>query len=191
MSCLPGLLPRLGIEPRGIVHVGAHEGQEVPAYRDAGFSRIVLVEPNPHLAAGLRALNGVEVVEAACAGEAGERTLHITRHDKLSSLYRPLTREVVETVQVPVCRLVDLIDDTVNVAVIDAQGAELEVIGGAPLDRLDVVVVETYVRPKVAGAPGHAETVAVMAALGWRVAAEWPIDRAGRNRDVAFVKVQP
>lgn len=185
---LPGLLAARGIEPRGIVHVGAHAGQEVPVYRSAGFGRIVLVEPNPHLAAQLRDMDGVEVVEGACASAAGAGTLHITAHDKLSSLQQPVGREVVEIVPVRVFRLADLIDDGVNVAVIDAQGVELDVVAGAPLDTLDVVVLETYVRYKQAGAPAHADAVALMARLGWEPAASWPLDRAGRNLDVAFVK---
>ena len=189
VDSLPGLLAGLGIPPRGVVHVGAHTGQEVPLYRAAGFARIVLVEPNPYLAAQLRGMDGVEVVEAACASAAGTRTLHITERDKLSSLYRPLTRPVVAAVGVRAYRLADLIDDTVNVAVIDVQGAELEVVSGAPLDTLDVVVVETHSRSKYAGAPGYAEAVTSMGRLGWRVAAEWPHDPKGKCRDVAFVKV--
>lgn len=186
---LADLLDAHGIERRGIVHVGAHLGQEVPVYQAAGFSPIVLVEPNPRLAAELRRMSGVTVFEAACAAHSGTRTLHITKHDKLSSLHKPVRRRaVVRKVEVHAVPLADLIDASVNVAIIDAQGAELEVVAGAPLDRLDVLVIETFVQPKAGGAPGHAETVAMMRLLGWRLVAAWPLDEAGRNVDAVFVK---
>ncbi|GAA1766184.1 FkbM family methyltransferase [Streptomonospora arabica] len=189
VEALPALLRRHGVAPRGVVHVGAHLGQEVPAYRAAGFARIVLVEPHPVLAAALREMPGVEVVEGACAAEPGTGLLHVTSHDKLSSLQEPVAgRRVVATVDVAVHRLAELVDATVNVAVIDAQGVELEVLAGAPLDTLEVVVVETYVRRKQGGAPAHAEVVGFMARQGWVPVAQWPLDRAGRNLDVVFAR---
>lgn len=184
---LPGLFRKHNIHPRGVVHVGAHLGQEVPSYRRCGFERIVLVEPNPVLAAQLRGMPGVEVIEAACASSAGRRILHVTERDKLSSLYRPLTRTVVDTIEVEVCRLADLIDSSINVAVIDVQGSELEVVAGAPLDRLDLVMLETHTRSKYAGAPGHDEAVLSMGSIGWRVAGVYPHGPKGKCRDVAFV----
>jgi hypothetical protein len=44
---LDALLARLGLESRSIVHLGAHEGQEVAGYLLAGFDRIMLFEPCP------------------------------------------------------------------------------------------------------------------------------------------------
>lgn len=176
------------IPARGIVHVGAHKAEELPLYRRCGFARIVLVEPNPQLAAELRGIEGVEVVEAACASAPGRRTLHITEQTRQASLYRPLTRPVIAEVEVDVYRLADLVDDTVNVAVVDAQGAELEVVAGAPLDTLDMVVLETHRRSRYAEAPGYDDVVASMARVGWTVAAQWPHDPKGKLRDVAFVK---
>ena len=35
------------LEGRGVIHVGAHQGQKVDQYLAHGCERIVLVEPNP------------------------------------------------------------------------------------------------------------------------------------------------
>jgi hypothetical protein len=40
--------------PQRVIHVGAHDGQEVDAYLACGFRKILLIEANPELAAGLR-----------------------------------------------------------------------------------------------------------------------------------------
>ena len=196
VSGLAGLLAEQQIPAHGIVHVGAHLGQEVAAYRACGFGRILLVEPNPALVAELRRTvedpPTVVVVEGACASAPGEQTLHVTERSKLSSLYRPITRPVVGQVKVPVYRLADLLaaepNSAINVAVVDVQGAELEVVSGAPLHRLDLVMLETHQRSKYAGAPGYAEAVASMQRLGWEPVAEFPHDPKGKCRDVAFMR---
>lgn len=186
---LKDLMRQRRIPATGVVHVGAHEGQEVPLYRSIGFASITLIEPNPLLAGQLRTNFGdCAVIEAACDSSGGTRTLHVTERDKLSSLYRPLTRTVVAAVPVSTYCLADLIDEATNVAVIDVQGAELEVVAGAPLDTLDLIVLETHRRSKYAGAPGTDEAVQSMASLGWRAAAHWFHDPRGKLRDVAFVK---
>ncbi len=187
LDALGALMAERGIPARGVVHVGAHHGEEVPIYRRLGFDPIVLVEPHPDLANDLRGMDGVEVVEAACGVYPGTTTLHVTENTRLSSLYRPLTRPIVSTVQVPVVRLADIIGDSVNVAVVDAQGAELDVAAGAPLDRLDLVVLETRIRAKYAGAPLDADAVAWMARAGWAVAERWQHGPKPKLWDVAFV----
>lgn len=50
---LPGLMDRLGVAPVGVVQVGAHIGQEVPALVRCGFRRLVMVEPNRDHSAAL------------------------------------------------------------------------------------------------------------------------------------------
>lgn len=187
---LGALMRERDIETRGVVHVGGHKGEELPVYRQLGFDPIVLVEPNPALAAGLRDIPDVEVVEAACGAYTGETDLHVTENTRLSSIYRPLTRPVTHSVTVKVVRLADVIDDRVTVAVVDAQGAELDVAAGAPLDRLDLLVMETRIRAKYAGAPLDADAVGWMARAGWQVAARWSHGPKNKLFDVAFVPEQ-
>jgi FkbM family methyltransferase len=187
-AAFPGLLAAAGITPRGIVQVGAHRGEEVGLFRRLGFDPIVLVEPIPQLAAALRDLPGVTVVEGACGTAPGRRTLNVTERTKFSSLYVPTRKHVEARVGVDVYRLADLIDERVNVAILDVQGAELDVIAGAPLDRLDLILLETHTKRIYEGAPLHDEVVAAMRGLGWEPVGEYWHDEHGKARDVAFVK---
>lgn len=129
-----------GIERPGVIHVGAHRGQEVPYYRKAGFDRIVCVEPNPKHLAHLDSL-GVTVKPCAVGTAQREATLHVTRYSTEASLLEPERAEVVDTVTVPVLPL-SALQDGCNVAVIDTQGTEADVLRSADLDALDAVIVE-------------------------------------------------
>ena len=84
------LLARYKIAPRGVIHVGAHEGEEVQGYLKAGYRRILLVEANPDLA---RKLNetfasqpAVTVVNVAICDKPGQITLNVMSMDQSSSI---------------------------------------------------------------------------------------------------------
>lgn len=149
---LKQLLAELDVEPAGVIHVGAHRGQEVPEYRAAGFGRIHLVEPEPDLAARLRRkFPDCEVHETVCvASRAKTRQFNVASQRKWSSLLdippdqsrTGETIEVRERIKVAACRLVD-IQTGCNVAIVDTQGTEQDVLEGADLDALDLVIVET------------------------------------------------
>lgn len=47
MRRLPAVLRRFRVPNRGVVHIGAHQGQELPLYEAFGFQRQVWVEPQP------------------------------------------------------------------------------------------------------------------------------------------------
>jgi FkbM family methyltransferase len=187
MDALPGLMAQHGVQPRGVVHVGAHKGEEVSLYRRLGFARIVLVEPHPTLADELRQLAGVEVVQAACGAQTGTATLYVTEKTMQSSLLPPVRKTVQDRVTVPVRRLADITDHKVNVAVVDVQGAELDVVAGADLGRLDLVILEAHTRLRYEGQPTAQEVVDAMRGRGWRQVAEYWHDPKGKNRDYAFV----
>lgn len=182
---LADLMAREGVAAQGVVHVGAHLGQEIPAYREIGFGRIVAVEPNPECHAGLEAFDDVSVVRAACGRTPGTLDLYVTKKRKRSSLYRPL-RDEHHTVTVPVIPLAS-VQDGCNVVVVDVQGAELDVVAGADLDLLDLVVLETRTVHEYRGAPLHDDVVRAMTARGWRPVETW-LHGKGRVRDVAFLR---
>jgi FkbM family methyltransferase len=122
-----------------LVHVGAHEGEEVPYYLNAGIPRITLVEPIPELAAKLRTTYpSVTVVEAACSDESGVATLHIPAKTNMATL---LPTEG-QAVAVPLVRLDEIAPDA-DAAVIDVQGHEFAVLASAPWDSLRLLMVET------------------------------------------------
>lgn len=154
-----------GVDPEGVIHVGAHKGQEVADYRRAGFERIVLVEPNPYLIPGLRQFSDVVVVECA-VGMPGRAVLHITEWDERSSLLTPSEYLTIETVEVDVQPLI-MLQGGCNVAVLDCQGSELTVLETADMDRLDIVIVESTVDPRYYGAATSDDIDGFMLSAGW------------------------
>lgn len=196
MNDLPALLDELGVERTGVVHVGAHRGQEVPIYEAAGFERVVLVEPEPRLAQRLRdKFPTCEVVEAVCAARAApRRKFFVPNYRTWGSLIEPppdqskvpgRTIEVVDTINVKAVTLAS-IQEGCNVAVVDAQGSEPDVLAGADLDGLDLVVVET-VEPSDVFRPAwpRDEADAWFAERGWEPIAEFA-HAAPDVKDVAY-----
>jgi FkbM family methyltransferase len=177
----PRLMVDLAIEPLHIVHVGAHKGEEMPYYIKAGIPEITLVEPIPDLAVALEnKYPFANVVQAACGLERGTATLSVMRKTNLSTLNTPAKRDqVAGKIEVAVLPLSEVQGDA-NIAVIDAQGLEIEVLRSANLDDLDLVIVETCTVHDPTIAAGHDDVVRYMDEQGWEVANVW-------SRDYNFV----
>lgn len=172
---LPALLERLGVEARHVVHVGAHDGEEMPYYQSAKFKKVTLVEPLPDHARRLKAKwPEAEVIEAAAGAKAGKTDLYVMPVTNMSTViasdFAPS-----RTVEVKVVRLKD-IAKTANVAVIDVQGAELDVLKGADLSRYDVVMVETSTVEDPTMASTYSDVTAYMGEHGFDVAEYWVRD---------------
>lgn len=204
MCSLPALLKNLGFTPTELVHVGAHEGQEVAIYREAGIPNLTLVEPIPALAARLRAEYPDAIVhECACGGAPGREQLHVMARSNLSTLAAPQRGDrVAETIEVDVRRL-DEIAPQADAAVIDAQGRELDVLAAAPWQALRLVVVETCTVADSTMASPYKDVVELMQAHGFREVDRWVRDydwlnrwargpgqalRGGEVRDVIFYR---
>lgn len=203
----PELIRAVGRVPRHLVHVGAHEGQEVPFYRAAGVPRITLVEPIPQLAARLsiayRRRGDVQVVTAACGSEPGRAQLHVMKRTNLSTLEQPGRRDRVDhTLTVDVRRLDELAPGA-DAAVIDAQGRELDVLAAAPFESLHLVIVETSTVDDATLASPYGAVSEFMTARGFREMTRWVRDYdwlnrwargpgqprvGGEVRDVAYVR---
>lgn len=188
----PNLMSMLDVEPRHVVHVGAHKGEEVPFYLQAGIQRITLVEPIPELADELRQnFPFANVIEAACNAEPGRATLRIMSKTNLSTLGEPQRADtVVREVDVDVVRL-DSIQDDANIAVIDAQGLEVHVLMGADLSMFDLVIAEcsTVFDPTIAAT--YDELDDFMATFGFQEVNKWSrdyqwISRWGRGTKARF-----
>jgi FkbM family methyltransferase len=148
MLDLAALCQRHGVLPRGVVHVGAHEGREYDAYRRMGVATMLFVEANPavfaRLRANLAAAPGVVLANCAIAAESGPVTLHVTSSDQSSSIL-PLARHrdyyptIVETAALTVpgktldalLAELGLAPDRFNLLNIDIQGAEMQALSGA------------------------------------------------------------
>ncbi len=168
MIDLRGILSQRGIVPRGVIHIGAHEGEEVEEYKSLGAENILLIEANPQvyskLAARVGHLPGVRGVNCAIANHDGVAILRVTSGSQSSSLlplklHSRLYPDIVETKQIQVpCRRLDTliselnVDPTAfNIIHLDIQGAEMMALSGArrqmiwaDLIRTEVNLAELY-----------------------------------------------
>lgn len=185
LEALPELMAGLAIKPRGVLHLGAGDGREVPHYRRLGFRRLVLVEPLPYRALDLRRLpgglddpHGPTVIEAAVADTHGETMLHVPAHDEAASILRPLRWEVAATVAVQTITLDELARngtlDGLNVLVADIQGAEVEALSSGPLDRFELCIVEATAEARYQDGATRADVDQLFTRLGWVPLASFP-----------------
>ena len=196
---LPEALAELEIQPLGVIHVGAHLGEEVPIYQQCMFGHIRLVEPDPDNCKKLRADYGniAAVIEAACGQRPGRAVFRKSAASVFSSLNKPRKETGRFPVELVTLRQLQDKFPLTNVAVIDTQGTELDVLRGADLDRLDLIIIETQEGDQVIGnAPASAanwyEVRGYMAAAGWIPAIQWRHERAGSKyasyADTLFVR---
>ncbi|MBQ0974558.1 FkbM family methyltransferase [Streptomyces sp. RK31] len=204
MRALPALLKELDWTPTHLVHVGAHEGQEMPFYREAGIGQITLVEPIPALAARLHQQYPDALVhQCACGPTNAWSRLHIMARTNLSTLAEPQAIDrVADTIDVDVRRL-DEIAPTADAAVVDAQGWELDVLAAAPWPSLSLLIVETCTVDDPTMASPYRDVANLAASHGFTEVARWVRDydwvsewgrgrglapRRGEVRDVVFYR---
>lgn len=148
MLNLHALLLKHRVKPRGIIHIGAHEGAELKQYIEMGAERVLFVEANPdtyqRLLHTIGDRSGVITAQCAVSDHNGSIRLHFTSMDQSSSIltlkrHQEINPSIVEekTVEVP-CRTLDnlmielnLDPNDYNVMNIDIQGAELLALKGA------------------------------------------------------------
>lgn len=173
-----------------VVHVGAHKGEEVDAYRRHGANRIVLVEAGPGNAAALQerfgAAHDVLVVHAAATDHDGTEQLlmHTNRRGETESAsLLPMKRlgEIVptlqteDTVEVPAATLDALLEragiaaGSIGLLVLDVQGAELLVLRGAvgALASARAVLTEVALIELYEGAASEEEVAPLLEAAGF------------------------
>jgi len=185
------------VTPKGVCHVGAHEGQEVALYQELGFHSIILVEADPNLAADLQAkynhVNGIAVLPFAAGSDRGIAGFHrVLRDQQYNSLLEPIQLGNVQKFEVPVWPLRKWInvgnDDPTNVLVIDTQGSELQVLEGADLRDIEMIVIEVGTKAKYDGQPMREEVEFYMQSNGWRMVHEWPHGPRAIWFDQVYVK---
>lgn len=173
---LPEAMDELAVEPRGVLHVGAHHGEEVPDYLAAGFTDITLVEPDPDncaVMAGQEWGGHVRIFGVACGEEALAAAPFYRATDTVFSSLTPNLRVgPIETLEVPVVRTADL-QGNANVLVVDTQGTEMAVLRGADLSTLDLVIVETQNRSPTAYGAYVPELLAWSNAHNWVPRISW------------------
>jgi FkbM family methyltransferase len=134
----------------GVIHIGAHRGEELPLYRQAKLRRKLLVEPIPQFAEALRKEASVEVVERVVTTLPDATVpFFITTRSTGSSRLTPLQHKVFEAISVRTITLDRLMrdysaDGERYLLVVDTEGSELDVLrsGEAWFDRFPVLIVE-------------------------------------------------
>lgn len=180
------LLQKLRVDPTHIIHVGAHRGEEVQFYKDSGAGRITLVEPIPELAELLRDRyeedETVTIIESACGPAPTTATLSIMQKTNLSTLVEPQSSDRLDRIiEVSVVRL-DSIQGDANVAVIDAQGLEIQVLSAADMSKFDLVIAECCTKDDPTIAAGYDAMVEFMASVGFREVNKWSRDYQWINK---------
>lgn len=175
----------------GVVHVGAHEGQEVDAYVARGASLVVLVEPNPDACRVLRERYRdrpeVRVIEAAAFD--AERPVKLLVHTSRGGSTEPASvlalgrfKEIVPTLETPTEIEVEaapldvllaregLEPERFQLLNVDVQGAELHVLRGAErlLAAVSAVLAEVHVVELYAGGADEQAVDACLADRGFR-----------------------
>lgn len=184
------LLGRVPAKDGGVLHVGAHLGEEVAAYLEAGFSPVVLIEANPGLHAELLSRfageERVKVFSCAIAAENGvaDLRLHTSRSGSVEpASILPLGRfkEIVKTLQTPAtirvpCYSLDsfldrngFLPQQFSLLNVDVQGAELLVLAGArhTLESIDAVIAEVSLVELYEGGALEGAVVEFLGALGF------------------------
>lgn len=156
------------VQPKGVIHVGAHYGQEYDHYIECGMQRIIFIEPLKKAYQVLQnRFNGVPDVEIwnfACGRKPEELEMYVEddNQGQSSSLMKPKEhlkqypgirfrgREPVKVFPLDFLSTIGC-----NILMIDTQGFELEVLRGAKetLRNIDVVYSEVNRAEMYEGCP--------------------------------------
>ncbi|WP_333418037.1 FkbM family methyltransferase [Microcoleus sp. herbarium8] len=148
MLDLQQLCVKHSVVPRGVIHIGAHEGKEIARYQAMGVQRILLIEANPvvfeRLKTNIAGFFNVLAVNCAISNINGTSTLYVTSLDQSSSIlplkyHQDIYPEIKEVNRVVVeSRSLDTLLEELqinsadfNILNIDIQGAELLAFQGA------------------------------------------------------------
>lgn len=140
-------IQKYNMHVRGVIHVGAHYGQEYKEYRSAGIQDVVFIEPCSKafkvLQDTLGMMPGVKLINSACGAEFSVATMNVEQANQgmSNSLLKPAKHleqypsiQFTETEEVevhPLDELVYPVYANCNMLIMDVQGYELEVLKGA------------------------------------------------------------
>lgn len=174
--------------PKGVIHIGAHDGAEVPFYFALGIKKVYLFEPQPFYADLLhrryRSDQRVEVFPFALGSSPEELPIFTEvegspNRSASASILRPKEHladfdyvkfNLNPTTTVSVRTLDSFQLDDVDLLVIDTQGYELEVLKGAldTLPGIKWIVFEYWANEAYEGVPSEEELLAFVISQGFR-----------------------
>ncbi len=145
------LIKNLGMTCRGLIHVGAHFGEEFESYREAGLDCVVYIEAVPEIFAALKEHVSIDPrhhpVQAVCTERSGDEIeFNIASNDGASSSILALGSHALKHPEIAYRSKIKLrsttLDDIIfgtpafasaalDCLVMDVQGAEMKVVRGA------------------------------------------------------------
>lgn len=185
---LPALVHDFRLDTDTVLHVGAHQGEEVAIYRQCGYGLIVLVEPDPaqvdYLTTHFGGDPDVEIIAAACIPNGANYNAFYRRERSVHGSLFP-TKDG-ESIAVRTVLMMEIQQDA-NLITIDVQGLELDILRTVDLTRpnLNAVIVETT-RRYDDSAGFYDKVVEYMTSWGWFGVEEWVHDGSGYT-DTIFV----
>tara|TARA_R100000315_G_scaffold60148_1_gene36569 strand:- start:1942 stop:2568 length:627 start_codon:yes stop_codon:yes gene_type:complete len=153
------LLKQYDMRISGVLHVGAHFGEEYLSYVDNGISRVVFIEPLKEnfqvLDDRFGAIDDVVLINKGAGSEKKELNMYRASNDLVSSSVLKPKRHLSqhpdvlfdsgETI-IEIDRIDNMLQDITpyNFMNVDVQGYELEVFKGAGdyLDKIDFIMTE-------------------------------------------------
>jgi FkbM family methyltransferase len=155
---LEKIIKKYNFMPCGVIHIGAHYGEEYSLYKRLGFEKMIMFEPVPHSfnQMMLNTDGKVEGYQCALGNENKKIMMNIeyANQGQSSSILKPKLHlsqypHIVfdnNQYEVDMFRLDDLAVEThhCNFMNIDVQGYELEVLKGAKesLSTMDFIITE-------------------------------------------------
>jgi len=184
------LVKKFSLKITGVIHCGAHHGEEVATYHQHGIKDVVLIEPCKAayqiLQLKFAAHHHIKLFNVACGTENGTAIMHTETANKgqSNSLLRPVEHlkhypsiQFKGTEQVRVCTLDSLnLGSRYNLLNMDVQGFENRVLMGAAETLKHINYVYTEVNQDNAnlyqGAAGITELDKLLEDFG-RVETKW------------------
>jgi len=184
------------VNPRGILHIGAHEGEEYEMYRKAGWlteGKIIWVEAQPDLAHKLQILepwqNSRVISAAAWDIDDLELDLNIASNSQSSSVFKFGSHSknypwihYKESIKVKTVRLDTILSPgDFNFIALDIQGAELKALKGLGnlLGSVKWIYTECNNEEVYVGIPRVGDIDEYLKSFGFkRIATRW-VPRAG------------
>lgn len=152
------------LSPKGVIHIGAHTGEEAELYKAYNIKNVLWIEADPKLAENLRQKVAVDScskeIKVACfaaSDKNGTGNFLITNNEGASSSLLKMKKHlehspnihVIETIPVKLQKLDDYLEETqdsspYNFLVADIQGGELSALKGAikTLKHVDCIILE-------------------------------------------------
>ncbi len=179
-----GACKTFGVRPKGIIHVGAHEGQEFDLYRQMGFSKVLFVEANPavfeRLQSRISDAPGVRLINRAVLDKEGPVTFHVTNFDQSSSILA-LARHLEHYPTISETKVIEVEGTTLdcllgenaedyNVLALDIQGAELLALKGAAktMSSIEAIIIEVQFDELYHGAAQIEDIDSYLEEIGFR-----------------------